>query len=226
MALEKRILLIFSNCQGDHYKRILEKFTNINDFVDIKYLISYENLNRFNECKPFFETCDILLINPIENYPDFSLPNLKKLIKSTCIIIKIPFIRFEGFWIPEKYKVLNKIPPSIATKIPDICTFDIDTYLSGIREDKTFVEQHFSESLKKLQKIESDCDIKFVEFFLENYKLFPLFKDEWHPTIYFYDYLANEIINIIKVYIPINNNFIVKYSNISIDTGHYSPITD
>lgn len=225
MALEKKILLIFSNCQGNYYKRILENFTNINDFVDIKYLISYENLNRFKECKSFFETCDILLINPIENHQDFLLENIKKYTKSSCVIIRLPFIRFNGFWLPEKYSLLKKFHSSIATNIPNISIFSVDDYLSGLGLDKDLVERHFNESIKKLQKIEDCCDIKFVEFFLQNYKRYALFKDEWHPTNYFYDYIAYEIIEIIKGYIPINNNFLVTYSNKK-NFGHYSPIND
>ena len=32
---------------------------------------------------------------------------VKKILKTDCVVIVIPFVRFEGYWLPEKY--LNMI---------------------------------------------------------------------------------------------------------------------
>jgi hypothetical protein len=102
-------ILIFSNCHGEYYKNILEKNTNILIFFEIRYIISYENLSNYKNIKEDFENADIILINPIENYDNFRLENIKKIMKKDCKLIVIPFIRFDGFWLEDKYlKLLHQ----------------------------------------------------------------------------------------------------------------------
>jgi flagellar biosynthesis protein FlhB len=101
--IEKQNLLIFSNCHRNYYKKIFEKYTNIPYLFNIKYIINYENLNNYENIKPYFEKADIIIINPILNYEKFKIENIKNIVKPTCKIIIIPFIRFDGFWMEKTF---------------------------------------------------------------------------------------------------------------------------
>ena len=90
-------IFIFTNCHGEYYKNILKKYTNISIYFEIKYIISYENLNNFKNIKENFENADIIIINPIENYIDFRLENIKKIMKKDCKLIVIPFITVDKY---------------------------------------------------------------------------------------------------------------------------------
>jgi hypothetical protein len=218
-------ILIFTNCHGEYYKNILKKYTNISIYFEIKYIISYENLNNFKNIKENFENADIILINPIENYIDFRLENIKKIIKKDCKLIVIPFIRFEGFWLEDKYLKLKKFQSNIIQDFPNIDLNSIDNYLDNSIFDINIFKDHFNNSVNKLKEIENKSDILFVDFFLNNYKKYPMFKDINHPTINILQFIASQIIGKINEIHSIDNKF--KYSlQITIESGHFKPITN
>ena len=49
-------MVVFANCHGQRYIDIIRRDTNIESMFDIKYFVSYQNLNRFNEIKSYFES--------------------------------------------------------------------------------------------------------------------------------------------------------------------------
>jgi hypothetical protein len=218
-------ILIFSNCHGEYYKNILEKNTNILIFFEIRYIISYENLSNYKNIKEDFENADIILINPIENYDNFRLENIKKIMKKDCKLIVIPFIRFDGFWLEDKYLKLKKFQSNTVQDFPNIDLNSIDNYLNNSNIDINIFEDHFNNSVNKLKDIENKSDILFVDYFLNNYKKYPMFKDSYHPTINILQFIASQIIEKINEIHPIDNKFKYSLQNI-IEYGHFKPITN
>jgi len=218
-------LVIFSNCHGEYYKNILEKNTNILNFFKIKYIISYENLNNYKNIKEDFENADIILINPIENYFNFKIENVKKIIKKDCKLIIIPFIRFKGFWLEDKFVKLKKFQSNTVRDFPNIDLNSIDNYLENSNIDINIFKDHFNNSVNKLKEIENKCDIQFVDYFSSNYKKYPMFKDSYHQTINILQFIAYQIIEKINEIHPLANKFKYSLQNI-IESGHFKPITN
>lgn len=224
-------MVVFSNCHGEKYINIFKRDTNILNLFNINYILSFMQLNNFEHYKNDFCNADILIINNIKNYNDYTINNLKKYIKKECLLIIIPFVRFEGYWIPEKIKQLHYVKDNAVSFFPDININLINEYLTNTQEitdeSKTLVLNYFNNCLIKLKQIESECDIKFYEYFIENHKKYPFFRDNYHPTSNMLEYIASQLINKIK------NKYDIKYkaTNYSLkkdiyEYGHYKPITN
>ena len=89
---EKKNLVLFTNCHGEKYLNIMKRDCNIEEFFNIKYYVSYEELDNFDKLKSQFENADILIINRIKSYNDFTIENLKTIKNSlkwyeNCMIL-------------------------------------------------------------------------------------------------------------------------------------------
>ena len=102
-------MVVFSNCHGERYINIFKRDTNIHNIFNINYIVSYQQLDNFSNFKDDFVKADILIINNIKQYNDYTIGNLKKILKPSCMVIVIPFVRFEGYWLPEQYKQLKYV---------------------------------------------------------------------------------------------------------------------
>ena len=93
---------------------------HLNMVLFINYIVSYQQLDNFQHLKKDFENADILIINRIKSYNDYTIQNLKQILKKDVLLIVIPFVRFEGYWKPENYKRLTKIGDNAVKEILDI----------------------------------------------------------------------------------------------------------
>ena len=219
-------VLIFANCQGILYKNVLESTTKE---LIIEHVISYENLDNFKDLVEKFRNSDILIIQPIQNekYKEFMMDSLYPILKSDCLVIKIPFIRFDGFWPKNDEKELLKFAKAAVMFFPNIKqSGDVSLYLTEDKTNADEIKSIFSRAVDKLFEIEKTGDIEFVGFFLNNYKKYPLFRDPYHPTYPVYLYLANQILNVIrdKKNITFVNVELSFFNNIKKEYGHYKPI--
>ena len=218
-------LVVFANCHGEKYLDILKRDTNVKDLFNIEYFVSYQELDNFDNLKSKFENADILIINRIKSYTDFTINNLKKILKKNCVLIVIPFIRFNGYWLEEeKFKNLKYFKRNSVEDFSDIELKDIDSYLKEKINYKLFLN-HYNNSLKKLKEIDNFSDIKFYDFFIKNHLKYPLFRDYKHPTANFIEYIGHGIITLIC------NKFDLKYvkkelilKNDIYEYGHFKPI--
>lgn len=221
-------MVVFSNCHGEKYINIFKRDTNIEYVFNIDYIVSYQQLDNFNSYKQVFSNADILIINNIKKYEDYTIKNLKKLLKSSAQLIVIPFIRFEGYWTPEPYKKMEFIGENTVSYFPDIEKKDIENYIT-CGEDDSIITNHFEKSLEKLKQIENESDIKFFDFFVQNHAKIPFFRDNYHPTMNMLEYVAKEILTKIKsrfeekINYTENNN---KLDEEPREYGHYKPIKD
>jgi hypothetical protein len=221
---EKKNMVMFTNCHGEKYIDIFKKNSNITDIFNINYIVSYQQLNNFNKWKSAFEMADVLIINNIKNYNEFTIKSLKKILKKDVLLIVLPFIRFQGYWLPENHKRLTKFNANSVEQFPNIKINEIDNYLNLEINNSYF--NHFNNHLKKLKEIENESDILFFNFFMENHLKYPMFRDSYHPTKNILEYIGIELIK------KINEKYNLKMittMNLSKETkeyGHYKPINN
>ena len=220
-------ILIFANCHGTLYKEAIARH-DVNNIINIEHIISYENLHRYDAIKEKFKTCDILIIQPVTSYESFKLENIKQIVKKDCTIIVVPFVRFEGFWDSQDSRDLNKFTSPAVMFFPNIDNeSQVDGYLSGHGDNEELIQNRFNQSLEALRSIEKQGDVKFVDFFLNNYKETPLFRDPYHPTRTLYHHISREIINHIRRRVNLRANdeeaFIFRTEE---EFGHFKPIKD
>ena len=222
----KKKMVIFTNCHGEKYLKIFKRDSNVHDVFDINYIVSYQQLNNFDRHKKAFEVADVLIINNIKNYNQFTLNNIKKLMKKDAQLIVLPFVRFNGYWLPEKTKRLRKIGANSVEHFPDIKLSDVDSYITDQVNSETF-KNYYKNCLNKLKSIENESDVKFYDFFIENHLKYPMFRDAYHPTLNIIEYVGSKLLQLIEK----KNDIIVKKSEFSLlketnEYGHYKPIKD
>lgn len=218
-------MVVFSNCHGERYINIFKRDTNIHNIFNINYIVSYQQLDNFSNFKDDFVKADVLIINNIKQYNDYTMGNLKKILKPSCMVIVIPFVRFEGYWMPEQYKQLKYVSSNAVSFFPNIEQNNIKSYLLGDNNDENKIITHFNNCLAKLKQIDQESDIRFYDFFIENHCKIPFFRDNYHPTMNILEYIATQIIN------KISQDFDITYNktnfNLNPDLfewGHYKPI--
>lgn len=218
-------MVVFTNCHGERYIEMFKRDTNIDTMFNINYIVSYQQLDNFQHLKNDFENADVLIINRIKSYNDFTIQNLKQILKKDVLLIIIPFVRFEGYWIPEQYKRLQYIGDNAVSFFPNININQVDEYLKT-NYDKTKYLNYYNQCLLKLKQIETESDIKFYDFFIENNTKYPMFRDNYHPTLNMLEHVGSEIMKKIdkKFNVNYNNNFkLIKETK---EYGHYKPIVD
>ena len=217
-------MVVFSNCHGEKYIDIFKRDTNIHTMFNINYIVSYQQLNNFSAFKHDFIEADVLIINNVKQYNDYTLTSLKQILKPSCLIIVIPFVRFGGYWLPEQHKRLKYVKDNAVSFFPNIEINNINQYLN-MQINPQQLMSHFNQCLQKLKGIESESDILFYDFFIENHTKYPFFRDNHHPTMNMLEYVARQIIQKIQVSFDIiynQSNFQLKQE--ILEYGHYKPI--
>jgi len=223
---KKMKMVMFTNCHGERYIEMFKRDSDIDKKFDINYIVSYEQLNNFERWKSVFESADVLIINNIKNYNDYTLKNLSKILKKDVLLIVLPFVRFEGYWLPEYYKRLRYFGGNSVSYFPNIDDGDINNYLKN-KINNGLLKDHFSKCMIKLKSIENESDIKFYDFFVQNHQEYPMFRDNYHPTMNMLEYIGSEIMK------KLNEKFDISYNMKSLklvkeveEYGHYKPIQD
>jgi hypothetical protein len=72
--------------------------------------------------------------------------------------------------------------------------------------NKKLLNSQFDEFIKKVIERENDWDIKVSKFILKNYQNHQLFYDPNHPTVYFLEYIAIEIMKLLEIDIQLIDN--------------------
>ena len=221
----KKKMVVFSNCHGEKYLKLIKAHTNVYDFFDVKYIVSYNALNDFAKYKSYFKNADLVIINNIKNYKEYTISNLKTILKPTAEIIIIPYVRFNGYWFPEQYRNLSKIGDNSVSYFPNISLNNVESYLNMSLNDVS-VKYNFEQSMEKLKSIENECDLEFFDFFKRNHDKYPMFRDANHPTSNIINFLGKQIIDKIKL---LFTEITVKPFDIELtykiyEYGHYKPI--
>ncbi|WP_428739671.1 WcbI family polysaccharide biosynthesis putative acetyltransferase [Sulfurimonas sp.] len=217
-------VLIFANCHGLIYQNALKEIDK-EGILKIEHILSYENMGKYDDIKHKFSECDILIMQPVQNYEKFKIESIKKILKKDCHLIQVPFFRFNGYWDKKNVRELNKFTQPAVMFFPNIKNSDdVDNY---IQQDLNTEEiwKIFNEGIEELRNLESQGDIQFVDFFLKNHQNIPMFRDPYHPTDIVYKYISSQITEIVRKANPMLSHKSFKLSsNWSKEYGHFKPI--
>jgi len=218
-------MIVFSNCHGEKYLKLIKEYTNVYSEFNVKYIVSYNALSDFSKYISDFRNADLVIMNNIKNYTPLNISNLRTILKQTAKIIIIPYVRFNGYWFPEEHRILHKIRDNSVSYFPNIYLQRVDQYLD-IHLSEESVKINFDQSMSKLKSIESECDLEFYDF-KTNHINYPMFRDANHPTSNLINYLVKQIICKLGLLFPelIIQPFDIELSDKTYEYGHYKPIT-
>ena len=217
--MKKKIWLVL-NCYGFEIMSYFKSIPEINENYTVDFILTYANLNNdsiFDKIKD----ADYLIMNNVKKYEKLKPSTLKLYVKDTCRIIVTEFLRFSGFH-PLK---------TITSKNNDLSIYDesfadsntYDDYIN-YKIDKQLILDNFNDSVEKLKLLDEQSDIKFFDFFMNNYKTKLLIRDRYHCTEIF---LKHIIINLLdKMEISVDADFINNL-NVKFNRGfklRYTPI--
>lgn len=197
-------VVIYSNCAGNIITNMFNKHIYTKDKFIIKYIVNYEHLDKTLDLshKQTLENCDVLMYQPFNQhytYSEYNITNIKKYLKPSCIILKINYYRFKGFWFESEYKPYNFYNNY---KFLDMKYYglhnsfinfvggkqDIINKINNISIDKEKFFTYFREELNNFKKIDDNSDVKMYDYFINNYTKKHLFHDVFHPTnTFFYE---------------------------------------
>jgi hypothetical protein len=219
-------IYVFANCHGVRYAEIIRNKSKI-DLLTVEHDTSYANLKNFDSIKQKIRNADVLILQPITSYPEFSVENIKRHTKVDCLIIRIPFVRFWGFWPDVECVELTKFSEESVMFFPKlVTTMSLDNYLTGpiLKEE---IVGHFDNEVEKLRRLEATGDIPFVDHFLECFQKTPMFNDPYHPTIPFINYLTNKIIEKIIIEKQVDVDFVpLSQAHKMKENVYFRPIRD
>jgi len=218
-------VFIFANCHGNIYKNVLSN-ADLHSDLNIEHLLSYENLSNYKSIKHKFSECDILIIQPVQNYEKFKMENLLPLLKKECTVIRMPFIRFNGYWDKDDVRELSKFKPPAVMFFPNITEIDESTqYIDGDLCDQSKVVSRFESAIDEMKDTEQQGDIKFVDFVLEHHTSIPLFRDAYHPTKTMYDFISHQLLETVRSTVPsLSKSSFSLPDTWNKEYGHFKPI--
>ena len=201
-------IVILMNCLGYEIENYFKNIPEIKNFYEVIMITSYLNLDNINIDKHIKE-CDILITNNIKNYPLMSYENLCKLIKPTSKIVKIEFIRFNGYFpLPHRYHANFLEVYDASTDTSDF------EYYKNFYVSKEEIILNFEMALNKLKKLDEQSDIKFFDFFINNHKNVLLFRDNMHITHTYIKHIVKELLFFLKINITTSiDNLFLEYTS-------------
>ena len=179
------------NC---HCHEIYKYLISCDDFskdYNIDIISTYLNLNDIDLVIKKLKNYDVIVMHNIKQYNGITYEDVKNFTNKNTKIIKCEFLRFNGF-LPDEYKNYDDLW-YIPKNIEDM---DYNTYYNKkIHENQ--ISEKFNSALLKLKKLDEQSDIKYYDFFIDNYKNFRLFSDYTHPQTIFFKHISQQILKIL-----------------------------
>jgi hypothetical protein len=228
-------IILYGNCQLT--TGIYSYLKSLNNF-SINIIQSYTFIrNQLKIDYDLLSCCDIFIYQPIhERYGKYASDNIIKFLSPECIKIGIPFLYLDAFFPLIKKNSAHGIDGGEIINENSILNQDIILKLlqkynkeeiikmyDNDEIDFNFTER-FNENINRMLEKEKLCDIKIVDFILEQYKKIKLFDVHVHPTIIIFDEIMKQIVDILKLNIDIiyNKNWNGKLSNEIYPYSRYS----
>lgn len=225
-------ILIYSNCHGERLRAMFETHPSTKHEFAVSYISNYEELQH-ETLSPFhlqlIRECDFFIYQPFnktyEN-TEYDINRIQHFLKPTCVVFRINYYRFKGFWYESSVKPFNqhgyyKFPnePADFGLHDSFSDYDKETYsildvrkkIDGIRIDETKFAEYFQNELKKFQDLDLKSDVKMYDFFLDKFKTDHLFHDCFHPTSRFlYEVFRQTIHVLFQISIPANDDAFIQ----------------
>jgi hypothetical protein len=164
----------------------------------IHQIINYENLDKaLDESHiQILINCDVFIYQPFNKdftLCEYDISNLKKFLKSNCIILKINYYRFKGFWFESEYKPYNTFNKYAFADVKYSGIHNSFMNFNGNKKEtidkinNIFIDEekfltYFSQELDNFKKIDDNSDVKMYDYFINNFKKKHLFHDGFHPN--------------------------------------------
>ena len=216
----EKILILYGNCQITI--AIKSYFESLNDIhLKIITISSFELIrNNKNIDYNLLNSCHIFIYQPInDSYGIYSSNNILLHLPVNCIKICVPFIYMDSFFPLIKKNIAHGIDGGNSTNENIILNKDIIINLLKIYNKEKIIdmynkneidfnfEKRFIENIDRMKEKEKLCNIKIVDFILENYKKIKLFCMHHHPTKIIFDEIVKQIFNLLNIqYNLINQN--------------------
>ena len=211
-----KLVLLYGNCQI-----VICVYEYIKYFY--KNIILWKSYNLIENNQPInydiLQNADIFIYQPInDSFGIYSIKDMNKYLKENCIKIIVPFIFLNSFF-PLTNKAVAVTLDGVIDKREDkyknmILNQDIIIELNKKYSREEIIELYkndqidfnyqkmFEENISRMKEKEKECNIKVVDFILDNYKYYQLVKNHLHPNgILIYHYVK-QIFKILNLGIP------------------------
>lgn len=201
----RKIAIVIGNCQTEYIQKFMRgscKFMQHYLFIKIPmiHMINSEKEQILKEHQFIFQKCSLCITQEISNNNGFSeflcTENLCKIMDRNTQIVKIPILYFDIYY-PQTVHQYN--PIEILKEVGVLsfpygdCILDelAKRYTSSEIVEIVRIENFFSsdflenfrkDRIKKLKEREKRCDIKILDYILDNYKKELLFYSKNHPS--------------------------------------------
>jgi hypothetical protein len=230
-------IVLYSNCAGNVITRMFHTHIFTKDKFIIDYIVNYENLDKTLDSSHIIllKKCDVFMYQPFNQHythSEYDISNLKRYLKESCIILKINYYRFKGFWFESEYKPYNEYKnyKFLDMKYYGLHNSFIDfngsrqqiiEKINSIQIDNEIFLTYFRKELDNFLKLDDNSDIKMYEYFINNYKTKHLFHDVFHPTnLFFYEMFRQIVKKLTGCELIFEDmEFINLFTDIEITTG-------
>jgi hypothetical protein len=215
-------ILIYFNCHGSVLLEMFKKYLINKDFK-IDLIVNYMNLNNKKISEDHLKLileCDIFIYQFFNNKFDseYDSTNIIKLLKSKCIVKKINYYRFSGFWYENTCNPFYEYEKWTFNKQSgygihkDFVNFESDNIveitkkIDSIKISSDF-DKYFEEQLNNFKLLDNNSDVKMYDYFIQNYKKYHLFHDLYHPTnLFFYEMFRQLILSLFNNLLTTDDN--------------------
>lgn len=223
-------ILLYGLCHTDFVNQIMKKNPLYLAKYNNKYLINYTfRLNPQaapDETHKQIMVADIIIYQKVNiKYGIWSTNELFKHAKPECQFICIPNI-FNTALFP-----LCKLGNYLGNKVFGLETIKecltkgdaLDEIINKYNENKLdwHYQERFNDNIERALIEEKNADVKYIDFFLKNYKDYQLFKDALHASQPMYIFIANQVLNILDISGPYMDPFEPSQIIDNYFFGHY-----
>jgi hypothetical protein len=210
--MNNKKVLLYGNCQICIcvYKYIQKIYNNITIWWSFNLIENNEEINY-----EILKNIDIFIYQPInESFGEYSIKNMIQYLKNSCIQISVPFIFLNCFYPLTNKAIAITLDGVIDTRDDKykniILNQDIIIELSKKHSEEEIIElfknnkidfnfkKMFDENINRIRDKEKECNIKIIDFILENYQHHQLVSWHLHPTGILVYYYVKQIFKILN----------------------------
>lgn len=220
----KKAVVIYGNCHTAIISQMLESCP---EFDEKYYIIPTKRIQDIKDPKELHEDCynkcDVFIHQSIRlnnRYgEEYASEKIIARLKPGCRVISIPNVYHlpicffpqysdaqELRWNGVTFFFRDSIIDSHLDKTFKISSLVKTDYSNPNQFDNRDIIASFDKFIDKVRKREKDWDIKVSSFILNNYRSHQLFYDPNHPTNYFLNYIASELLKLLM-----NDNNVKEY---------------
>ena len=200
----KKNCVIFFNCHGGEIYKQLKSSENFNKIYNIKHIALYDYLpthiyskndDLIFEHKKQISDADLIILQYIKKKDRYIISQeyIKTLLKNDAKIILIPHYTFSGY--NYDYDIVND--ENFNT---NETKENLEKYVNNLFIDKEKeIQEKLENELKNIEILDYYSNIKCYNFVKENYNKKQLFYSRSYPTYIFFNYISQEILNILEI---------------------------